>query len=973
MKFLGLLMGLMPLLATGALISKDCMQMGSDYFFKNPTSTATSQYYTCSPKQCTMVTNSASQRQTTKTIVECAAAASGGSLYVPSSSTILTGLSSTTCATYSYAFSKDEVFKNVDPKTCVDKDYAAATYPETCSRSALKKNFGSLGHKSDGATGAYNDVAKAHVESGVRLAYCNDQYLVIHTVNVPNHAVGLLDNPHPPGDFPGAPYDPNTSGCSGTGITSTSCDGQGVTRSNMVQYSVYKIPLKPRDLGTSAVTNNMGRFSETFTAPITSITTASSTSTVVFGQETAGYIHSGYVVCTDGTTCSSTTYFASKTVLKQCDSGEIVTGDATTSTTLNVGWTIWGTVCVGEKDKSSCAVTGDTTGKYVKISNAWVKITNCNIKGGSGTCTLASAQTIAAGTTLYVKNSNDEAVTCILSAAATTTTLSGATTASGSHSATTNLPAYTEAGTKYYPGIPIYGPLSIAVTGQVIYPIYDDKGYTSQEMCEVDTCNAHAGIGYDYHYHGDPYHHTPGVCMYSPKDYTDSVYGHPPLIGYGLDGYKVYGRHLNETNIGYTTALDDCGGHSHGTGIYKTYHYHSQVVQLSALASSILAGKASTGTSYYAPVGGVYKCWRGDIGTSRLFGAQGNSIPSFDKRPDFEDIKPCSDGTSTTSGQKHYWAHSSLQTADSGNLDDLLESFYKFNDYFSATFADGATSIMGDVPTAAPVTITATLSFTLTSSLTADQITASASIQTALKSSIAVMLEIDVSSVTAVTATAATRKKRTAAEAQRELDAGIIAIDWREHQAEDVTRILGYGFEVTESNNGLVVKHTNDLAWRRMAVSAVTITATVTSAYSASALSAANSAYGSVFTTAFTAAAASYGISVYEPTLAPTKAPTADDSTSTSTSTSTTNIIIGVVVGVGGFLILAGAAYAIYMGACSGSASSSTNAKMPVESSHHQTHAGHVDEGGVEVELALTHADNGHVQGHARHGHPTTL
>jgi hypothetical protein len=238
-----------------------------------------------------------------------------------------------------------------------------------------------------------------------------------------------------------------------------------------------------------------------------------------------------------------------------------------------------------------------------------------------------------------------------------TSTASGVTasatdglTVTGSHSGTKDLPAYTSTASnnvKYFPGIPIYGPLAIAVTGQVLYPIYDDQGYPSQEMCEVDMCNAHAGIGLDYHYHGDPYHHTPGKCMYSPKDYTDPVYGHPPLIAYALDGYKVYGRHLNETNIGYTTALDDCGGHSHGTGIYSTYHYHAQVQEFSSLANSILSGKATTGTAYYGHIPGVFKCWRGDIGTSRLFGAQGNSIPKLDNRPDFEDIKACATILST--------------------------------------------------------------------------------------------------------------------------------------------------------------------------------------------------------------------------------------------------------------------------------------------------------------------------------------
>ena len=38
---------------------------------------------------------------------------------------------------------------------------------------------------------------------------------------------------------------------------------------------------------------------------------------------------------------------------------------------------------------------------------------------------------------------------------------------------------------------------------------------------------------------------------------------HPPQIGWSLDGYSIYGRHLNILNQGYSTALDDCGGHTH--------------------------------------------------------------------------------------------------------------------------------------------------------------------------------------------------------------------------------------------------------------------------------------------------------------------------------------------------------------------------------------------------------------------------
>jgi hypothetical protein len=283
-------------------------------------------------------------------------------------------------------------------------------------------------------------------------------------------------------------------------------------------------------------------------------------------------------------------------------------------------------------------------------------------------------------------------------------------------------------------------------------------------------------------------------------------------------------------------------------------------------------------------------------------------------------------------------------------------SFYKF--------ASSSSEPWGDSPTAAPVAVTATLTLTLTSSLTAAQITASASIQTALKSAIAVMLEVDVSSVTGVTATAVARKKRTAAEAQRELDAGIIAIDWREHQAEDATRILGHGLQVI--SNGLVVKRINDLVWRKMAVSAVTITASVTSAYSSSALTAAQNAYSSVFQSAFTTAAASYGIIVNEPTLTPTAAPTptptaaptptptAVTASTASTASSSTTLIIGVVVGVGGAIFIAGGIYAAIA-----SSNGAANSKMPVESSaHHKSGTGEDYSGGEVEVLAISHGDH---------------
>ena len=68
-----------------------------------------------------------------------------------------------------------------------------------------------------------------------------------------------------------------------------------------------------------------------------------------------------------------------------------------------------------------------------------------------------------------------------------------------------------------------------------------------------------SGKGFDYHYHGDPYgddgntffetcacllppvSRLAGKCMYSASSYA-STSSHPPLIGYGLDGFPIYGR-----------------------------------------------------------------------------------------------------------------------------------------------------------------------------------------------------------------------------------------------------------------------------------------------------------------------------------------------------------------------------------------------------------------------------------------------
>jgi hypothetical protein len=90
--------------------------------------------------------------------------------------------------------------------------------------------------------------------------------------------------------------------------------------------------------------------------------------------------------------------------------------------------------------------------------------------------------------------------------------------------------------------------------------------------------------------------------LYSPTDYT-STSSHPPLIGFSADGFMLYGRYLSTSAIGYSVALDDCGGHDHDS---YGYHYHSQVLTINVTNSSPTG--LQKGSTYTAYIPGPYKC-----------------------------------------------------------------------------------------------------------------------------------------------------------------------------------------------------------------------------------------------------------------------------------------------------------------------------------------------------------------------------
>ena len=187
--------------------------------------------------------------------------------------------------------------------------------------------------------------------------------------------------------------------------------------------------------------------------------------------------------------------------------------------------------------------------------------------------------------------------------------------------------------------MPTSGPSAFTVSGMPWFPNMNNVGGQTWVSCEVDQCNAHAGKGFDYHYHGDPFG---PQCLYSCANYSGSLAAHPPLIAYGADGFPVFGRYLSAAAPGAQVGLDECGGHSH-SGIGDafiadgTYHYHSFVQTIP---------KGAAPQAYTSYNNGPYMCFKGDIskvanwwvGNQASYGS-GNLA----QRSDYAVIKPCAD------------------------------------------------------------------------------------------------------------------------------------------------------------------------------------------------------------------------------------------------------------------------------------------------------------------------------------------
>ena len=163
---------------------------------------------------------------------------------------------------------------------------------------------------------------------------------------------------------------------------------------------------------------------------------------------------------------------------------------------------------------------------------------------------------------------------------------------------------------------------------------------------------------------------------------------HPPLIGYGLDGVPIFGRHLSSSAPGASVALDDCGGHVHsGIGdAYITdgsYHYHAFVSNISSLNYAPYV--------YSAYLHGPFMCWKGNI----------NAIPNF-----FESNANPTGRTDYTSGQiKPCSGNTNLYLAPGFSLNGLTGTGFNYSAKVytvGAGSTGGACNVLAPPPTPPP-------------------------------------------------------------------------------------------------------------------------------------------------------------------------------------------------------------------------------------------------------------------------------
>jgi YHYH protein len=116
-------------------------------------------------------------------------------------------------------------------------------------------------------------------------------------------------------------------------------------------------------------------------------------------------------------------------------------------------------------------------------------------------------------------------------------------------------------------GVPIY---DYSSQGNNDLSVYDPK-LDTKLTGELDVCNGHAGRGDDYHYHAAP------TCMMSAMKNK----GPSAILGWGFDGYPIYGDQNPDGSAIASGELDVCNAKSDATfgARYHTSATHPYVLQ----------------------------------------------------------------------------------------------------------------------------------------------------------------------------------------------------------------------------------------------------------------------------------------------------------------------------------------------------------------------------------------------------------
>jgi hypothetical protein len=120
--------------------------------------------------------------------------------------------------------------------------------------------------------------------------------------------------------------------------------------------------------------------------------------------------------------------------------------------------------------------------------------------------------------------------------------------------------------------------IGMLIDGVILYPVLNNTLTSAQLSAETSNTGVHVGRGMGLHYHTDGYaaafaisNNTNNMFLYNNNDFIGRT--HPPIVGFGLDGIAIYGTYTTSytSMSGYSVALDNFGGHSHGD---YGYHYH---------------------------------------------------------------------------------------------------------------------------------------------------------------------------------------------------------------------------------------------------------------------------------------------------------------------------------------------------------------------------------------------------------------